>query len=113
MTTIEAMNDQQQKRDKAQEIVVRLTQSKINEAQATDALIAYGEESLEALTLALESRHEIAEQVGVIVLSRMETRRALAPMLNGVLKLSHRPELMAALLHSASRDRKSTRLNSS
>lgn len=103
MTTIEAMNDQQQKHDKAQEIVVRLTQSKINEAQATDALIAYGEESLEALTLALESRHEIAEQVGVIVLSRMETRRALAPMLNGVLKLSHRPELMAALLHSASR----------
>src|SRR5690625_6514266 len=95
MTTIEAMNDQQQKHDKAQEIVVRLTQSKINEAQATDALIAYGEESLEALTLALESRHEIAEQVGVIVLSRMETRRALAPMLNGVL------------------DRKSTRLNSS
>lgn len=103
MTTIEAMNDQQQKHDKAREIVAQLIRAEISEAHATDALIESGSASLEALALALSSENETAHRVATIVLSRIETRRALAPILNGVLKLSHKPDLIATLLHSAAR----------
>lgn len=100
-TTIERMNNQHQNPDKAQEIVVQLIQSEIDEAQATDALVELGDQALEALALAMDSAHAPAQRVATIALSRLTTRRALAPILNGVLKLENQPDLMAALLHSA------------
>lgn len=102
-TTIYRMNNQQQNQDRAQEIVVALVQSKIDEAHATDALVELGEQALEALSLAMDSAQLPAQRVATIALSRLQTRRALAPILNGVLKLESQPDLMAALLHSAAK----------
>lgn len=95
------MNHQRQNQEKAQEIIVRLIQSDMDADQATDALIELGVDALEALSLGMDSDHLPAQRAATIALSRLETRRALAPILNGVLKLRAQPDLMAALLHSA------------
>lgn len=97
------MNHQRQNQEKAQEIIVQLIQSEMDEDHATESLIALGVDALDALSLAMDTDDLRAQRAATIALSRLETRRALAPILNGVLKLRAQPELMAALLQSAAR----------
>lgn len=95
------MNDRKHQELQAQEIVAKLIHSDEADDHAIETLVDLGESALTALSTAIDSGNPVAQQAAAISLSRLETRRALAPILNGVLKLHSTPELMATLLHSA------------
>lgn len=95
------MNNRKELEQQAQQIVSQLIQSDEPDAEAIETLAELGEAALDALSTAIDSEHPPAQRAAAISLSRLETRRALAPILNGVLKLNSAPDLMATLLHSA------------
>lgn len=95
------MIDRKDQGQQAHQIVSELIQSDKAADQAIETLVELGEAALAALSTAIDSGHPPAQRAAAIALSRLETRRALAPILNGVLKLHSAPDLMATLLHSA------------
>lgn len=98
---LKVMTDRNEQEQRAQQVVSELIQSDKADEQAIEMLVDLGESAIVALSTAIDSGHPPAQRAAAISLSRLDTRRALAPILNGVVKLNSAPDLMATLLHSA------------
>lgn len=86
---------------RARQIISRLAHEDDVSENAIAELVGLGEAALEALSATVDVEHIPTQRVAALALSRMGTRRALAPMLNMVTKVRNNPELVATLLNAA------------
>lgn len=96
-----AMNRQERDARRALQIIARFAHSQDVTEEGVAELIALGEPALAALDEAAATSHPASQRIAAIVLSRMDTRRALAPMLNTAARVRDQPDLVASLLHAA------------
>lgn len=97
------MKKQDRDARRALQIISRFAHEEDVTDEGVAELIALGEAALEALDEAAATSHLPSQRVAAIVLSRMDTRRALAPMLNTAARVRAQPDLVASLLGAAAR----------
>lgn len=93
----------QQQRDarRASQIISRLAHDGDVSDEAVAELVELGEAALDALSANISVDHLPTQRMAALALSRLGTRRALAPILNTVTKVRQHPELVATLLNAA------------
>lgn len=91
----------QQDARRASQIISRLAHDGTVSDDAVAELVDLGEAALDALSANVSVDHLPTQRMAVLALSRLGTRRALAPILNTVTKVRQHPELVATLLNAA------------
>lgn len=87
--------------ERASELIDQLQRSNAPLDEITEELIDIGLDGTPALFKAIQSGHAPSQSTAVIVLSRLDSRRALATILNGIVSLTDKPDLCSTLLFKA------------
>ena len=95
------MKKLQQDARRAHQILAQIARAEAPIEASVTELRTLGDTGLNTLAASVEAEDLPTRRAAALVLSQMNTRRALAPILNSVVKFDDHPELAAALLYTA------------